>query len=252
MKAPQNTPPLSSSLLAHDPDFVDRLIPFFEPLKRYFRYEVKGLELIPKNKASLVVMNHGVIPFHGFLLTKQLIEKRGIYPRGLAARFLFTLPYIRAFFLKGGAVNASPRNARALLTRGDCVLLAPGGIYEALICHPGMKRIPWERRKGFIRIAVETHTPIIPTFCKEINEIYFNSKFLLKFRIKILEATRFSLPLFLGLGLFPLPYKLIHHIGKPLSVKAKKGENRETQINRIHHEVIKAMNQLALQASSFS
>jgi 1-acyl-sn-glycerol-3-phosphate acyltransferase len=225
-------------------EFLDRIRPFFGLLEKYFRYEVRGLERIPPRKA-LVVMNHGIIPYHGFLLAKKLMDDRGIYPRGLGAEFLFAIPGLREFFLMGGAVNASPGNARRLLNEGHVVLLAPGGIYEALIAKKGLRRIPWERRKGFVRLAVETGTPIVPTYAQGINSVYFNSYFLLKPRIKLLEKTRFSLPLFMGLGLLPLPRKLVHLVGRPISVVRRHGESREAQVKRIHARVVAATAALA-------
>jgi len=225
-------------------EFLDKVRPFFGFVEKYFRYEVKGIDRIPARKA-LVVMNHGIIPYHGFLLAKKLMDDRGIYPRGLGAEFLFVIPGVREFFLKGGAVNASPKNARRLLKEGHVVLLAPGGIYEALIAKQGLRRIPWERRKGFVRLAVETGTPIVPTYCRGINAVYFNSYFLLKRRIKLLEKTRFSLPLFFGLGLLPLPRKLVHVVGRPISVARRAGESRKTRVNRIHARVVAAIAALA-------
>jgi 1-acyl-sn-glycerol-3-phosphate acyltransferase len=227
-----------------NPEFLDRIRPLFALLEKYFRYEVKGLRRIPARKA-LVVMNHGIIPYHGFLLAKKLMDDRGLYPRGLGAEFLFRIPGLREFFLKGGAVNASPENARRLLREGHVVLLAPGGIYEALIAKRGLRRIPWERRTGFVRLAVETGTPIVPTYCRGINGVYYNSYFLLKPRIKLLEKTRFSLPLFLGLGLWPLPRKLVHVVGQPILVTRRRGETRARQIARIHREVVAAEAELA-------
>lgn len=227
-----------------DPHFVDKISPFFYLLEKYFRYEVRGIHNIPKKKA-LVVMNHGIIPYHGFLLAKKMVDVLRIYPRGLGAAFLFRIPGVREFFVKGGAVNANPRNAEALLKEGNVVMLAPGGIYEALIAKSGLKRIPWERRKGFIRIAIKTKAPIVPTYCNGINASYFNSYFLLKPRIKILESTRFSFPFFFGLGFFPLPVKLIHKIGKPIFIQRKKGESKLKYVDRFHREVLKAEARLA-------
>ena len=228
----------------HRPGFVRKISPYFSVLEHYFRYEVKGLENIPRKRA-LVVMNHGIIPYHGFLLAKKMVDKLKIYPRGLGAEFLFRIPGVRQFFLKGGAVNASPQNAERLLRRNQVVMLAPGGIYEALIAKKGLRRIPWERRKGFVRLAVKTQTPIVPTYCAGINSAYYNSYLLLKPRIKLLEKSRFSFPFFFGLGLFPFPQKLIHRIGKPIPVDKKPGETREKQVDRIHREVISAVTALA-------
>ena len=237
-------PHVRNQLHHHDPVFVQKIMPWFDLLEKYFRYEAIGLDHIPTRKSSIVVMNHGVIPYHGFLLAKQMIEKKRILPRGLGAGFLFSIPGLKEFFLKGGAVNANPKNAAALLQAGNCLMLAPGGIYEALVSHSGMKRIPWERRMGFVRLAVETGTPIVPTYCSGINDVYYNSRFLLKWRIKLLEWTRISLPLFLGLGLLPLPKKLMHVVGRPIEARQKRSESKERCIRRIHREVVAALEEM--------
>lgn len=228
-----------------DARFARQLSPLFEPLKRYFRYEVDGMSNIPKKGGALIVMNHGIITYHGFLLAKAIHDELGRYVRGLGATFLFEIPLVREFFLKGGAVEANPRNGEALLKKGEIIMLAPGGIYEALIAKKGLRRIPWERRTGFVELAVKTGKPIIPSYCQGINAAYFNSYFLLKPRIKLLEKTRFSLPFFWGLGLLPFPVKLVHVIGKPIKIDKKRGESFDAQVSRIHEKVVKAMVALA-------
>ncbi len=231
---------------SHDQKFIDKVSPFFFLVEKYFRYSVTGLNHIPKTGPALLVMNHGILPFHGFLLAKKIIERIGLYPRSLGADFLFHLPGVREFFLQGGAVKANPKNAERLLKQGHLVLLAPGGIYEALLAKPGLKRIPWERRLGFVKTAIKTGAPILPSYCPGINNAYFNSYLFLRQRIKIMEKVRFSLPIFFGLGLLPLPARLHHRVGKPISVKKIRGENLDQQVQRIHGEVMAAMQHMVL------
>lgn len=229
---------------AQDKDFIKSMLPHFNWVERYFNFRVQGLENVPKKKA-LVVLNHGIIPFHGFLFAKKIIERFKVYPRALGADFLFQLPLVKEFFSKAGVLPANPRNARKLLGEGELVMLAPGGIYEALIARSDLKRIPWERRMGFVKIAVEMGCPIVPSYCREINRVYANSYFLLKPRIKFFEATRVGIPLFFGLGLLPWPVPLTHRVGKPISTRKRRGEGQKDQIHRIHDEVIQAMEDLA-------
>ncbi|MBL7685576.1 MAG: acyltransferase family protein [Deltaproteobacteria bacterium] len=227
-----------------DPEFLEKLLPLFNSVEKYFRYRVFGLEKIPSGRA-LVVMNHGIIPYHGFLLAKKFFEARGQVPRGLGAEFLFMVPGLREFFHKGGALNASPENGERLLNEDQTVFIAPGGIYEALLAKQGLRRIPWERRKGFVELAIKTKSPIVPTYCAGINRAYLNSYFLLKPRIKLLEKIRFSLPLFLGIGLLPFPVKLLHRVGNPISIHRRKKESEQAQIDRIHGRVMVEMRKLA-------
>jgi len=226
------------------PQFLRKISPYLRLLERYFGYELQGWQNIPREGPALLVMNHGVLPFHAFLLTRQIYAKTGRLPRTLAAEFLFRLPLLRDLFLKGGALNASRRNAGILLKRGNLVTVAPGGIYEALLVHPGAERLPWRRRYGFVAVATKMRVPIIPSYCQGINEAYLTSQVLLKRRIRYLKKSRFAMPLFFGIGLLPFPVKLTHWVGRPISTRRKKGETFRQSVRRIHDEVFDAMREL--------
>ncbi|HCU24301.1 MAG TPA: hypothetical protein DF383_04715 [Deltaproteobacteria bacterium] len=224
--------------------FFRRVSPLLKFAERYFGYEVQGWENIPKRGPALLVMNHGVLPFHAFLLTRQIYSKIGRLPRTLAAEFLFHLPLVRDLIMKGGGLNASRRNAATLLKRGDLVTVAPGGIYEALLIHPGTRRIPWQRRYGFVIVALKLKAPIIPSYCHGINEVYLTSQIFLKRRLRQLKRSRFAWPFFFGIGLLPFPIKLTHWIGPPLETRIRKGESFRDAVRRIHAETLQAMSDL--------
>ena len=63
---------------------------------------------------------------------------------------------------KFGTVAASPENARKALESGAALLVYPGGDYE--VHRPSWKRnrVDFDRRKGFIRLALEQDVPIVP------------------------------------------------------------------------------------------
>lgn len=236
--------PYFTTKLRPSAKFFRKVSPLLKLAERYFSYEVQGWENVPKKGPALLVMNHGVLPFHAFLLTRQILTKVGRLPRTLAAEFLFQLPVFRDMILKGGGLNASRRNAYTLLKRGDLVTVAPGGIYEALLTHPGTKRIPWHRRYGFVAVALKLKVPIIPSYCEGINEAYLTSQLFLKQRIRQLKKSRFAWPFFFGIGLLPFPVKLTHWIGKPVETKIKRGENFRDAVRRIHDEVVNAVKDL--------
>jgi len=224
--------------------FLQKVTPLLKFGERYFSYEVQGWEHIPKKGPALMVMNHGVLPFHMFLLTRQILTKVGRLPRTLAAEFLFQIPIIRDMILRGGGLNASRRNASTLLKRGDLVTVAPGGIYEALLIHPGTKRIPWQRRYGFVAAALKLRAPIIPSYCEGINDVYLTSQIFLRARMRRLKKSRFAWPFFFGIGLLPFPVKLTQWIGDPIPTEIRKGENFRKAVRRIHEEVLIKMKEL--------
>lgn len=228
-----------------DAETWEMMGPWIGVMEKYFRYEVRGIKNIPSQGACLLVMNHGILPFHTYLLAKKITEDVKRFPRGMVAHFFFQIPWVREFVLKWGGVDASPANGERLLKQKHIVLLCPGGIYEALISKKGLVRSPWKNRKGFVRLAIKTKASIVPSYCQGMTSTYFNNYLFLKWRIKLLHATRFSLPFFLGIGLLPFPAKLTHWIGKPISVKRKRGETLPQQVTRIHREVIAAEAHLA-------
>lgn len=234
----------SSAIPQPDPGFLRKIAPVVTLLERYFRYEVRGMENLPSRGPALLVMNHGVLPFHAYLLIKEIFFKLGRLPRTLGASFLFHVPVLREIARNVGALEASHRNAKAALQRGDLVMVAPGGIYEALLVHPGMKTIPWHGRYGFAVLACKMKVPVIPTYCDGLNEAYLTSPAFLKWRVRILRKTWFSLPLFFGIGLLPFPVKLTHRIGKPIVPKRRKGESFRSEVRRLHRQVLAEMKAL--------
>lgn len=221
------------------------LMAFLLLVKRYFRYETVGLEHIPKRGPALIVMNHGVLPFHSFALVYEIYKKTGVLPRSLAAEFLFKIPVVKDLFEKGGAVCASPENAEKLLRAGHLVTVSPGGIYEGLVTRPDAVCLPWESHFGFAQVACKLGVPIVPTYCRGLNKAYVTSQRFLEERTWLLKRIRFSIPFFFGLGLFPFPVKLTHVIGSPISTKPRKGEPPDRRVWRVHDRTIAAVTRLA-------
>src|SRR5205823_11022457 len=66
------------------------------------------------------------------------------------------------FLRKYGTVAASPENAEEALASGAALLVYPGGDYE--VHRPTWERhkVDFNRRRGFIRLALEQNVPIVP------------------------------------------------------------------------------------------
>ena len=52
------------------------------------------------------------------------------------------------------------------------------------------------------------------------------------------------LPIWLGLGLLPVPFKLVHHIGAPILPHPKRGETADQTVERLRAETEAAMTEL--------
>ena len=149
-----------------DPDFIRERLPLMWLVASiWFRGEVRGLGNIPEEGPVLLVGNHS-----GGNLTPDTIVftlafntyfgvERAFYQ--LAHNLVLAMPALGSL-RKFGTVAASPKNARKALEAGAALLVYPGGDHE--VHRPSWKsgRVDFDRRKGFIRLALEQDVPLVP------------------------------------------------------------------------------------------
>jgi 1-acyl-sn-glycerol-3-phosphate acyltransferase len=131
------------------------LVPFF---RVYFRLAGIGREHIPARGPALLASNHRSFldPFViGALTTRPVyyVAKRELFQARWRAWLLGSLG---AFPIDRGASDEQAiATARAILQRGDCVVIFP----EGTRVRPGPLGAP---RRGVGRLALETGAPVIP------------------------------------------------------------------------------------------
>ena len=145
-----------------------------------------------------------------------------------------------------GSIQGNQDNARNLLNEDNIVAVAPGGMREALRPSTERYQIRWDKRRGFVKLAIETGTPIVLAACPRADDL---------FEIYPTPITKwayktFKIPVFLarGLGFSPLPrpVKLVHYLSEPL-IPPKPVSDPEAfkrQVARFHAKVCKRMEQL--------
>ncbi len=220
---------------------------FLNLLKIYHRHEVYGMNNIPKSGAGILITNHSLATYDGFMLGLAIYEKTGRLVKGLGDRLLFKLPVIREYVSKIGLYNASMSTAHEILEQGEILALAPGGMREAL--RPSQKKyqIEWQDRTGFARLSLETQTPIILAACPKADEIFNVYKSPLT-QI-VYDKFKIPLPIFRGIGpsLIPRPVHLVHHIGEIIRPPLKENyspEEFEKVIKNYHQRIVISMKKL--------
>jgi len=105
-----------------------------------------------------------------------------------------------------GTPSGTPTGTQSGTRAGTVLVVVPGGARESLDWKPGTNVLTLLKRKGFVRVCLETGTPLVPVFSFGENDIYENvvdnppnSKFR-KFQEKMLEKVQFPLVLFVGRG----------------------------------------------------
>ena len=93
--------------------------------------------------------------------------------RCLAASFVFYIPIYRDIALAAGIVDASRYVTRDLLNKKrHSIALCPGGATEALYAGAGRHTLYIKSRLGFVRMAMQTGTPIVPVYSFGENDTY--------------------------------------------------------------------------------
>ncbi|MFC1641740.1 lysophospholipid acyltransferase family protein [Myxococcota bacterium] len=202
-----------------DLDHATRALKFCALLHRhYFRTEVRGTLAMPQGRVLLVANHSGQIPTDAAIIVAacflDVTPPRMV--RTMVDKWTQTLPFVATLFPRVGQVVGVPENGRRLLRMGEAILAFPEGIRG--ISKPFSQRYQLEPfGRGFIRLAMETETPVVPVALVGAEEQYVSFGHLDR------VARALGIPVFpllpqvlLPGGQFPLPTKYRLHFGAPL------------------------------------
>src|SRR3989338_4658680 len=155
-----------------DAKMVRYVFMFLNFWEKYFRYEVEGLENIPRKGGVLLAMNHGFFFIDLPLFSKHLLLERGRRIHTVVEHLTWKLPIIREFMLNMGVVDGTPKNAMRILKGGHAMIVCPGGAKEAVKPFSKRYELMWDNHYGFIKCAIAAQVPIIPCMSIGIAEAY--------------------------------------------------------------------------------
>lgn len=187
----------------------------------YFRTEVIGIDRIPTGRVLLVSNHSGQFPIDGMLIGAALFldtEPPRIM-RSMVEKWTQTLPFVSTFFSRVGQVVGVPENARRLLDMGAAILVFPEG--SRGISKPFSERYHLrEFGLGFMRLALETDTPIVPVAVIGAEEQYISLGNMDRLA-KALGMPSFPLipQLLIPGGQLPLPTKYRIYFGEPMTFR---------------------------------
>lgn len=230
-----------------DPSFMQKVKPLFDFLYyKYWRVSVDGLKNVPSRGQGLIVSNHsGTLPYDGTMIAASIMNDHASRHdvRFLVEDFVYHFPFLGTLMYRIGGVRACPENAERLLSKGHLVTVFPEGIKGIGKHYKHRYHLQRFGRGGFIKLALKTNTPIIPTAvigAEEIHPLLYKSTVLARpLGVPYIPVTP-TLPWLGPLGLIPLPSKWKIIFGEPIHFKNQYGpEDCEDQllVNRLSETV---------------
>lgn len=204
-----------------DPDQLKFAAPVIDWLYRtYFRVEAHGLDQLPDGQALYISNHSGQLPFDGIMIgTALLLEAeppRAV--RSMIERWVPELPFVSELFARLGAIVGTPENCVRLLEQGHSVLVFPEGVRGVGKTFDKAYQLQ-EFGHGFMRLALQTGTPIVPVGVVGAEEQQ-PALFKLDALGKAIGAPPVPItptfPLLGPAGLLPLPVRYRIYFGRPV------------------------------------
>ncbi len=216
----------------YDPDFVKYVLtPTAWLYRNYFRVQAEGVANVPDGRCLLVSNHSGQLPFDGAMILTALLLERDPprYVRSMVEKWIPRLPFISVLMARVGQVVGTPDNCRRLLEREEAILVFPEGVRG--ISKTFDKRYQLQMfGTGFMRLALETNTPIVPVGvvgAEEQAPALTNLSGLARMlRIPAFPVTP-TFPLLGPAGLLPLPTRYHIYFGSPLRFEGGVDEEDE-------------------------
>jgi 1-acyl-sn-glycerol-3-phosphate acyltransferase len=211
-------------------EFVQKVMPLLQAARAYHRHSVVGMEHIPDDGRALIVVNHSLATYDIMLLLTAIQAEKNRQPRPLIDRLFFKVPYLGELATLYGAVEGNQKGAEDLLNSDELVTVAPGGMREALRPSTQRYQIRWNRRTGFVKLAMRTRAPLILAACPKADDLYD----VYPSHVTAWIYRTFKVPVFFARGLgptpIPRPIQLTHFLSEPLMPPPSTGDDDQDEL----------------------
>jgi len=191
--------------------------------RNYFRVETHGIEQVPSGRVMLISNHSGQLPLDGAMIAMSLLleAEPPRVVRAMVEKWAPTLPFVAPFFARIGQVVGTQENCRRLLAAGETIMVFPEGTRGLNKTYDKRYRLQ-EFGTGFMRIAVDTQTPVLPVAVIGAEE-QAPALFELKQLAKTLGFP--ALPITPTLVPLPLPVKYHLWFGEPMRFPGRPDED---------------------------
>jgi len=208
------------------------LLPAALLYRYWFRCRVQGIRNVPQGRVLLIGNHGGQVAFDGLMVSVAMVleAEPPRLTRGMGEYWLATLPWFNVVLDRVGSSIGTPQTCADMLRRGECVLAFPEGVRGMNKLYADAYQLQ-EFGLGFMRLALETDTPIVP-FAVVGSEEQAPGIANLHGLARMLGMPSFPVTLtwpWLGpLGMVPLPARYYIRFGEPMRFEGAPNDEDET------------------------
>ncbi len=207
-------------------------------IQKYLRVRSVGSSHLPKKGPAIIISNHsGFMGFDALMLAYEIYQKKKRVARIIAHKLWFFRPEISVHAKKLGLVPATFENGLRIIKKNEMLILFPEG--EEGNFKPSRQMYHLKRfRRGFIRLALHTGAPIIPSMVIGAEETHITLSQIRWAK----EVLGIIIPI--PLNVIPIPVKWRIKFLKPIYIE-KNPEKAEDMayVTRLTREVRKQLQQ---------
>jgi len=214
----------------------------------YFRVATHDIQHVPEGRVLLVANHAGQLPFDAVMLMVAMLLEAAPprVCRAMGEYWIPRLPWFGSFAARLGMLVGTRENCSALLEAEECVMIFPEGVRG--MNKPFSERYHLQRfGLGFLRLALETQTPIVPVAIvgsEEQQPGLMNLPGLARWLGMPAFPITVGFPWLGPLGLLPLPVKYQLYFGEPLRFEGVPTEEdsmiqeKVDVVRRVLHELL--------------
>ena len=214
-------------------------------MRKYHRFEVRGLGNLLRTGAAMIVGYHGRPGARDLcMLQTLLLEEHGVMTRAVAHDLIFRTPGLRHVADGLKFISRDHAAIAAAVARGEKLVITPGGVEEGWGSFRQRYRVKWGQRMGYLRLALRYQLPVIPVAAAGVDDAFHGLFDANQFWTQV--GLRPGYGVWVGVGPFgiwpftaPFPSRIVQYVGDPIDLEAegKFDPNDEQRLTRMH-EVI--------------